>query len=246
MLSFLKNTKTTLTSLFSNGFVDIHSHLLPGIDDGVQNMEDSMELIKRMYNNGIKNFITTPHIMEGVWENTPVIIQQKVAEVQERLKQEGLHDVTIRAAAEYMLDGNFNKLLEAKNLLTVKDQFILIEMSYLNAPVNLYEIIFNIQIAGYKPILAHPERYNCYHQNLSEFKKLKEAGCFFQLNLLSLSNYYGKHVNNIALKLLKENMFDFVGTDTHHHRHLDALEKITDKKTLKLVQPILENNALLL
>jgi len=246
MLSFFKNKKTTLTSQFPSNFVDIHSHLLPGIDDGARNMEESMDLIKRMHRNGIKNFITTPHIMEGVWENTPAIIQQKLAAVQERLKQEGLPDVTIRAAAEYMLDDNFNKLLEAKNLLTLKDNYILVEISYLNAPVNLYEIIFNIQIAGYKPILAHPERYNFYHQNFNTFKKLKEVGCFFQLNLLSLSSYYGKHVNNVALKLLKENMIDFVGTDTHHQRHLNALEQITDKKILKLVAPVLAHNALLL
>ena len=242
MLSFLKNKKTALTAIFPENFVDIHSHLLPGIDDGAQNLEESVALIQRMRSYGIKNFVTTPHVMEAVWENSTEIIQQKVAAVQERLKKEGLHDVSIRAAAEYMLDGNFIKLLETKNLLTVKDQFILIEMSYLNPPLNLYEILFNIQIAGYKPILAHPERYNCYHQNFNEYKKLKEAGCSFQLNLLSLSNYYGSTVNKIALKLLKENMIDFVGTDTHNLRHLNQLEKITDKKTLQLIAPFLQNN----
>ena len=117
-------------------------------------------------------------------------------------------------------------------------------MSYLNPPLNLHEILFNIQIAGYKPILAHPERYNFYHQNFKEYQKLKEAGCLFQLNLLSLSNYYGRHIHTIALKLLKENLYDFVGTDTHHQRHLDALEKITDKKILQRVAPLLQKNLL--
>jgi len=246
MFSIFKKDKTSLTTVFPENFVDIHSHLLPGIDDGAKNMEESVALIKRMRSYGIKNFVTTPHIMEAIWDNNPTIIQSKLNELTAHLKSIGITDVHIRAAAEYMLDGNFNVLLKNKNLLTVKDRFLLIEISYFNAPLNLYEILFNIQIEGYIPILAHPERYGFYHQNFNEYQKLKDAGCLFQLNLLSLSNYYGKYVNNIALQLLKENMYDFVATDTHHERHLDFLEKITDKKTLKLVRPILEKNALLL
>lgn len=246
MFSIFKKDKTSLTTIFPENFVDIHSHLLPGIDDGAKTLDASVALIQRMRGYGIKNFVTTPHIMEDVWDNNPTIIQSKLNELTAHLKGIGITDVHIRAAAEYMLDGNFNVLLKNKNLLTVKDRFLLIEISYLNAPLNLYEILFNIQIEGYIPILAHPERYGFYHGNDHEYQKLKDAGCLFQLNLLSLSNYYGKYVNQMALQLLKENMYDFVATDTHHERHLDYLEKITDKKTLKLVSPILEKNALLL
>lgn len=246
MLSFFTKDTTALTSIFPENFIDIHLHLLPGIDDGAKNMNESVELIKRLRGYGIKYFITTPHIMEDVWDNNPTIIQHKLNELTAHLTAIGITDVHIRAAAEYMLDTNFNSLLKNKNLLTLKDSFILIEIPYLNAPINLYEILFNIQIQGYKPILAHPERYGFYHQNFKEYQKLKDAGCFFQLNLLSLSKYYGKSVNNIALKLVQENMYDFAATDTHHERHLDFLEKITNTKILKLVSPILENNALLL
>ena len=246
MFSIFKKDKTSLTTIFPENFVDIHSHLLPGIDDGAKTMDASVALIQRMRGYGIQNFVTTPHIMEDVWDNTPSIIQGKLKELTAHLKSIGITDVHIRAAAEYMLDGNFNVLLKNKKLLTVKDRFLLIEISYLNPPLNLYEILFNIQIEGYTPILAHPERYGFYHGNDHEYQKLKDAGCLFQLNLLSLSNYYGKPVNQIALQLLKENRYDFVATDTHHERHLDFLEKITDKKTLKLVGPLLEKNALLL
>lgn len=241
MLSFFKKNKTTITSLFPEGFIDIHNHLIHGIDDGSKDLDDSAALIKRMYDFGIRNFICTPHIMEGVWENTPEIVKKKLTDLKSHLNTLGM-DVQLNAAAEYMLDGNFNNLLSKGNLLTLKDSYILVEMSYFNAPVNLYEILFNIQIAGYIPVLAHPERYNFYHQNFDEYQKLKEAGCLFQVNLLSLSNYYGKHVNTIALKLLKENMIDLAGTDTHHHRHLNHLEKINDKKVLQLITPVLENN----
>ncbi len=244
MLSFFKKQKNTITSILPENFIDIHSHLLPGIDDGAKNLNDSVALIKRMYDFGIRNFITTPHIMEGVWENTPEIIMDKLSYLRTHLNSLGMN-VQLNAAAEYMLDDNFNNLLSKGNLLPLKDSYILVEMSYFNAPVNLYEILFNIQIAGYTPILAHPERYNFYHQNFNEYQKLKDAGCLFQVNLLSLSNYYGKHVNTIAVKLLKENMIDLAGTDTHHHRHLNHLEKINDKKILRLIQPVLENNVTL-
>lgn len=241
MLSFFKKEKNTLTSILPENFVDIHSHLLHGIDDGAKNLDDSVTLIKRMYDFGIRNFITTPHIMEGVWENTPEIVHKKLSELKAHLNTLGMN-VQLHAAAEYMLDGNFNNLLSKGNLLTLKDSYILVEMSYFNAPVNLFEILFNIQIAGYTPILAHPERYNFYHQNFDMYKKLKDAGCLFQVNLLSLSNYYGKHVNTTALKLLKENMIDLAGTDTHHQRHLNQLENINNKKVLQLIKPVLQNN----
>jgi len=245
MFSIFKKNTTPITNLFSDHFIDIHSHLLPGIDDGAKNIEDSIALLKKMRSFGIKNFVTTPHIMKGVWENTNDIILQKIQLVKETLKTQGITDITIRAAAEYMLDDNFPVLLAQKQLLPVKDQKILIEMSYLNAPVNLYELLFAMQIAGYKPILAHPERYQSFQNNIKEYLKLKEAGCLFQLNLLSLTNYYGKKVHETAIMLLKENLIDFAGTDTHNLLHLSYLEKINQPKIIKLIAPIIENNTIL-
>jgi len=219
---------------------------LPAIDDGSKSLEASVILLKRMYGYGIKNFIFTPHIMEGVWENSSEGIQTKLQELKKHLKTIDFPKIKIRVAAEYMLDDNFNKLVETKDLLTLKDNKILIEISYINPPINLYETLFNIQVAGYTPVLAHPERYSFFHKKYAEYSKLKEAGCLFQLNLLSLSNYYGKSVNAIALSLLKDNLIDFVGTDTHNNKHLDFLEKVNDIKTLKLVASVLKNNTLLI
>lgn len=242
MISFFQK-KTPLTKLFPSNFVDIHSHFLPNIDDGSKSLEESVALLRRMHGYGIKNIICTPHVMESVWENSSETIQQKLIALQAHLKSIAFTDINIRAAAEYMLDANFDHLLKTEKLLTLKDNYILVELSFLNAPVNLYETLFNIQIAGYKPVLAHPERYSYFHNDFTTYTKLKAAGCLFQLNLLSLSSYYGSSVTVAAQALLKQQLIDFAGTDTHKQQHLDFLEKIDHRKTMKLVEPVLKANA---
>ena len=246
MLSLLKKKKTPLVNSIPPNYIDIHNHLIPGIDDGSKTFEESLELITKMRSYGIKNFVCTPHIMDSVYNNTPQIINKKLNELQAFIKSKGITDVTIRAAAEYLLDANFENLLKEKELLTLKDNKILVELSYHNAPLNLYDILFKIQIAGYQPVLAHPERYAFYHKDMSAYKKMKEAGCLFQLNLLSLTTYYGKEVQKVALKLLKEGLIDFVGSDTHHSRHLQALESINNRDIVKLITPILKKNEALI
>jgi len=239
---FFKKKDIPLTDFFSNDFIDIHSHLLPGIDDGAKDINDSISLLTKMHSYGIKNFITTPHILGDIYPNTPEIIQSKLKLVRTALKEKGLHDISINAAAEYMLDEQFSKILETNNILTLKDNFVLVEMSYFNAPYNLYEILFEIQLKGYKPVLAHPERYNFYHNDFENYYKLKKAGCLFQLNLLSLTEQYGKGVQKTAHKLIKENLYHFVGTDTHHHNHLNLLKKIGKQKIKKSILHLIENN----
>ena len=162
---FFKKKKIPLNEFFPQGFVDIHSHLLPGIDDGAKDLETSIALIQKMASYGIKNFITTPHILGDVYPNTPEVIKRKLKEVTDELKRRNLLDISISAAAEYMMDEKFTDLIEKAQLLTLKDNLVLVEMSYFSPPINLYEILFQIQLKGYKPILAHPERYNSYHNN---------------------------------------------------------------------------------
>ncbi|MFC2109948.1 tyrosine-protein phosphatase [Bacteroidota bacterium] len=243
MLNLFKK-KTPISEVFPIDFVDIHSHLLPGIDDGAKTMEDSISLISKMDEYGIQNFITTPHVLGSVWPNSSDTILDKLELVQEELEKRDMSHIKIDAAAEYMLDEEFSKLLKNRDLLTIKEDSLLVEMSYFNAPVNLFEILFDIQLAGYNPILAHPERYNFYHKEFDVYEKLKTAGCRFQLNILSLTGYYGEHVKKAAEKLISLNMIDFVGTDTHHHRHLDALSNLGTKKILKQIEPLLKNNQL--
>lgn len=243
---FSRKKKIEITDFFSTQFIDIHSHLLPGVDDGAKNLDHSIELIATLRSYGVKNFITTPHVLGDVYPNSSDTIREKLAEVRTELTARGLEDVQISAAAEYMLDEQFSKRLEKDDILTLKDNFILVEMSYFSAPMNLYEILFEIQLKGYKPILAHPERYNFYHNEFENYYKLKTAGCLFQLNFLSLTEQYGKHVHNISQKLLKLGLYDFIGTDTHHSKHLELLKTLATEKHKKSLEPLMINNAKLL
>ncbi|AUC85224.1 histidinol phosphatase [Polaribacter sp. ALD11] len=240
---FLKKKEIPLVDFFPKDFVDIHSHLLPGIDDGAKNLDNSIELILKMYSYGIKNFITTPHVLGDVYPNSSKTIKNKLDEVRAALIERGYNDIRIDAAAEYMMDEQFSERLKQDDILPLKDNYILVEMSYFNAPMNLYDVLFEIQLKGYKPVLAHPERYNFYHNDLKNYYKLKKAGCLFQLNLLSLTEQYGKNVQKISNELLKQDLYDFVGSDTHHQNHLQLLRKIGTVKNLKKINHLLKNNS---
>ncbi|WP_165732984.1 tyrosine-protein phosphatase [Polaribacter sp. 20A6] len=239
---FFKKKEIPLINFFPDGFVDIHSHLLPGIDDGAKNIETSIALITKMRSYGIKNIITTPHVLGDLYQNSSDTIKDKLREVQAALQRKNITDISINAAAEYMMDEQFSELLEKNDILTIKDNYVLVEMSYFSAPINLYEILFEIQVKGYKPVLAHPERYSFLHNDFNHYYKLKKAGCLFQLNLLSLTEQYGKGVQKVSEKILKENLYDFVGTDTHHNNHLELLKKIGTKKNLEKIKHLLDNN----
>ena len=241
MLNLFKK-EAPITEVFPVDFVDIHSHLLPGIDDGSKSMENTIEMISRMDSYGIHNFITTPHVLGDVWRNSSDTILDKLDSVMEELEKQDMSYIKFDAAGEYMLDEKFCELLKKRDLLTLKEDSLLVEMSFLQAPVNLYEILFDIQLAGYKPILAHPERYMFYHHDFDVYHKLKDTGCKFQINLLSLTGHYGKSVQKVSEKLIKEGMIDLAGSDTHNMNHLNTLKKIGTKKNLKLLTPILKNN----
>lgn len=216
--------KPFLKDLIPDNHVDIHSHILPGIDDGAQSIEDSIFLLDELRKMGVEQFITTPHVMKGVWENTRESITDTHSATVENLKNTP-YGYPFRAAAEYLMDANFMALFQTEPLLTLKDNYVLVEMSYINPPIQLYDIIFELQVAGYQPVLAHPERYNFYHHSFAEYEKLKHAGCMFQLNLLSTIGYYGVDVAKIAEKLIAKGMIDFVGTDAHHQNHINGFTK---------------------
>ena len=234
MLSFLKS-KTILKDLIPNDHIDIHSHLLPGIDDGAQTIDDTLYLLNSLKNMGISSFVTTPHIFSGFWDNTKGKIEALEQETNSTLN---LNNTTpFKAAAEYLMDDHFVSLFQKGEILTLKDNYVLVEMSYLNPPIQLFDIIFDLQIAGYKPILAHPERYLFYHNNFDIYQKLKNAGCLFQLNLLSTVGYYGKEVTETTKKLLSKGLIDFVGSDVHHKKHIESFD---NKILIKDLQPLKE------
>ncbi|QNK64729.1 histidinol phosphatase [Pedobacter sp. PAMC26386] len=199
--------------------VDMHSHLLPGIDDGSPDLEQSLNLIRQLNNLGFSKFLCTPHIFAELYPNTPDTIISALDLVKNGLINRGL-SVEVEAAAEYMVDENFQV---TEGLLCLPGKYILIEMSYLSETPGIEQVIFNLKIKGYRVILAHPERYSFNHDNLSRFNRYKEIGVLFQLNLLSVYGYYGKEVKSAAEYLLENMLYDFAATDLHHNRHMRAL-----------------------
>jgi protein-tyrosine phosphatase len=239
---FFKKNKTLLKDLIPQGFIDIHSHLLPGIDDGAKTIEDTIFLTDSLKNIGFEKFITTPHTFSGFWDNTKKGILEKENETLNTLSSQNIA-IDLQAASEYLLDDHFASLFKDGEILTLKDNLVLVEMSYLNAPIHLYDLLFDLQVAGYKPVLAHPERYLFYHKNFDEYKKLKNAGCYLQLNLLSTVGYYGGEVTEAAKKLLEAGLYDFVGSDVHHSRHIKAFENKVLIKDSKGLGELIKNNS---
>lgn len=216
--------KPFLHDLICDGYIDIHSHLLPAIDDGAKSIEETISLITGLKEIGFKKFITTPHVMADVWYNSRSSIEKKCMETISKINIPKI-EKKFRAAAEYMIDGEFREIFMNEPLLTIKENYVLVEMSYLNPPFQLHQTLYELQSAGYQPILAHPERYNFFQSSLSDYKKLKNIGCLFQLNLLSTVGYYGPNVAKASELLLKNGLIDFVGSDVHHNKHLESLKK---------------------
>jgi tyrosine-protein phosphatase YwqE len=208
---------------------DMHSHFLPGIDDGAKTIEDSLQLIRAMIDMGYKSIITTPHIMIDYYPNTTETIGNALQQVKDALKENNI-DIPIKAAAEYYIDEYFMQLIEKEPLLTIKDKEVLVEFSMLYEPPMLFDAIFRLQSMGYRPIIAHPERYLFFHQNFRKYRELQERGCRLQLNMLSIAGYYGRNIKAIADEMLAKNMYDYCGTDAHHDKHVNVLKVMTTTK----------------
>jgi protein-tyrosine phosphatase len=215
---------------------DIHSHILPGIDDGAQDIETALDLVKGIHALGIRKTVATPHVISDLYRNTPQTINTALKLLQQACTNAQI-DIEISAAAEYMLDDYFLQLLRAPEpLLTISKNIILTEQSYASSTDNLHQIAFEIITAGYRPIMAHPERYHFYHHNYDAYKRLKDMGFLLQVNLLSLTGYYGKPVTRAAKYIIDNNLADLVGTDLHHKRHLDMLQ---NENTLNMFSDLL-------
>ena len=213
--------------------IDLHSHLLPGIDDGVRTLEESVKIIKKFKDMGYTRLITTPHIISDSYPNTKEIIQEKLLEVQEALKNEHI-DIEIEAGAEHYIDIDFLKLIEKDELVPFYKNYVLFETSYMSKPIIMEEAIFNMQAKGYIPVLAHPERYRYMHNDMNQYMKLKELGVLFQVNTKSLTSDSGS-VCKMALKLIDLGLADFMGSDVHRMRDLIKLEKIMNTRVYKRV-----------
>lgn len=228
------------------GYVDIHCHLIHAIDDGPKTLHDSYHLIKSAMELGIKGFIATPHIMADMYPNTPQLISTQYDQLKAHLVDNDSLPEVFKVAAEYMVDDNFEAQLNDKNLLLLSDRYVLIEFPFIQIPMNIEFIIDSLFANDYIPVLAHPERYRYFHHQADFLTLLKQKGCKFQINALSLSTYYGNSIHKTALQLLDEGFYTFLGTDIHNQLHLSKLSEIRIKKNLeKLVVPLIENTKMI-
>lgn len=207
---------------FSQLKADMHSHLIPGIDDGAPDLKTSLELVRAMVDLGYRKLITTPHVMQDMYKNTKEDIMSGYKILEQAVKEEGI-PVEISASAEYFLDDYVKELLNKNEpLLTISQNMVLVEFSLAHEPFDLKEILFELQLQGYQPVIAHPERY-LYPRGRIFFDELKDSGYLFQLNILSLTGMYGKEVHKNAQYLAGKEYYEFAGTDLHHRHHLQAL-----------------------
>ena len=222
------------------GFRDCHCHLLPGVDDGVGKMEETMQILEEWEMEGVTEVWLTPHIMEDM-PNKPSELRRRFTSLQDRYSG----TIKLHLAAEHMMDGLFAQRLEADDVLPIGEQGtrLLVETSYYTPPMNMKAIIDNIKKKGYEPILAHPERYQ--YMEKDDYKMWKKCGVLFQMNLPSIVGAYGQGVQRKAEWLLKENMYDYCGTDTHSIDLVDFfLSAIISKKTAKKLKKIQERQDL--
>ncbi|MEO6830717.1 MAG: CpsB/CapC family capsule biosynthesis tyrosine phosphatase [Chitinophagaceae bacterium] len=213
---------------------DMHSHLVPGIDDGSPDLDTSMMLIRGLNDLGYSKLITTPHSHLDFYNNTREKITENFEKLQHFIADQRI-GVSLGIASEYFLDGLFQGAILPHGLLTFGDKYVLVEVSMAGWPRSFSDIIFAIQSLGYKPVLAHPERY-LFEEDVRVYKEHKSRGMLFALNLLSLTGYYGKGVQHLAEAFMKEELYSFCGTDLHNERHLERLRRMASHHPETMLQ----------
>lgn len=235
---FRKKSADSHASEYFPFSTDMHSHILPGIDDGSPDIKTSIRLVRGLMAMGVNKSIATPHIIGDMFRNNPETIGKALHSLQEEIQRQKLK-FEVSAAAEYMLDSYFYELLNSgQPLLTIRDKMILTEFSYASRPDDPGKLSFAIITAGYTPILAHPERYPYYYGNIKMIHRLADLGFLLQVNLLSLTGYYGKEAAKVSQYIIKNDLASFVGTDLHHDRHMQAL---SDNRNRKLFEKVLSH-----
>lgn len=220
---------------------DVHSHLIPGIDDGAKTMEDSLELLQGFIDLGYKKVITTPHIMSDFYKNNPEIILGGLSKVREAVKAEGL-PIEIEAAAEYNLDSELEQLIDKGEILTFGDKYVLFELPFSSEPSNLKQVIFKFQTNGYKPVLAHVERYTFWHGHWDKIEEMLDRNIILQLNINSLSGFYGPGVKRMGEELIEKGLVGMLSSDCHHKGHIQLMKESARRPAL---HQALENKKLL-
>ena len=224
--------------------VDMHSHLIPGIDDGARSMDESIAMVNKFHELGYRKIITTPHVMSEVYPNTNDIINRGLDNLRKELTACNI-PIEVHAAAEYYFDDAFMMAVKNRELLTIGDNYVLVEFSFHSEPTSEDVLFFEMQMAGYKPILAHFERYPYYFNSSEKAESLREKGVSIQINLNSLSGHYGSFVQKQAEKLIDQNLVHFVATDCHRIQHLNLLESNLKSKYMSKINDLNLRNSFL-
>lgn len=232
--------KKDLSELFA-GYVDFHCHILPGVDDGVHTFEESAKILSLYSELGVKKVFLTPHIMEEV-SNTPEDLRKRFEELKEYLAVNEVKSPSLELAAENMMDALFTTRLSSSEVLPLMGSTLLVETSYYNPPLNLQDILFQVKSKGYRALLAHPERY--IYMEERDYEELKKKDILFQLNLSSLSGFYGTTARKKAEAMLKKGFYDYVGTDLHRYSMLESYRKVRLSEGLwKALSSLIESSA---
>ncbi len=244
-MTFIKNIFNKSGNIKHTDFsvlnADMHSHLIPGIDDGSQSIEESLDLIKKLYHLGYKKLITTPHVIGDKYNNTPETISSEFAKLETAVKNTGI-PITLGYAGEYLIDDKFEERMKSGTLLTFGKKYILIELPFIHEPENLLSLVFNLQMNGYKVVLAHTERYSYWYGNQKKYEELHDREIYLQMNITSLTGYYSIPTKRAAEWLIDSEMISFLGTDAHNSAYLDEITKSINNKYL---QKILSSGKLL-
>lgn len=233
---FKKSTPSEPLGDFSPLVSDMHAHLLPGIDDGPDDMYEALTLIRGMQELGFRQLIATPHVMSDLYPNTKETILERYEMVKRAMAEAGI-GIELKVAAEYLLDENFEAKMNEGELLPLTGQLLLVEMGFISEPPNLHDLLFRLQTKGFTPVLAHPERYGFYQGDIEAYRTLQERGCKLQLNMLSLRGHYGPAIQRTAEKLLEAGLVDFLGSDLHNEVHLEELQKaLRDKRFVGMLE----------
>ncbi len=224
--------------------VDLHSHLIPSIDDGTKSLDESVSIIRQLKECGFKKIITTPHTMSHRYNNTKESIYKGYETLKNELVRVGI-DIELEVASEYYHDQHFLDLIDQGEILTFGDNYVLFELSYHMKPFMLEETVYKLKESGYKPVLAHPERYT-YYDSEKHYRKLKDMGLFFQINLISTQNFYGKKAKKAVEKIIALGMVDFIGSDIHSQKYMDSFKKsLSSNMYLKIItKNRIRNNSL--
>ena len=233
MFGFLKRKK--LNPIFGALGVDVHSHLIPCVDDGSKGMDETLQCLRTMQDLGFKKTYITPHFQYPRFPNEESDIQHRFEEVKSAVQEQGLEIELAGVGGEYRVDDGFAKRIEDARFLTIGDNYLLLELSLHQPRLGFEDVVLDLMDKGYEVVLAHPERYPYFGPRSSQVERMKENGLLFQVNILSLNGFYGDHAKRKAFSYLERNWVEFLGTDLHNMSYAQAMIEASNNRKIQKV-----------